>query len=222
MIIYNVKHNFIEIAEHEMKSHLDNKKLKATIFQEETISPFRKRLTSNKTGLVSFVDNNEEINPAHWTNQIENEFIKLRNQTKTLPTYSKLGILSYLMMAIFGFLLFVFIKYADFENSTIGKQNFEKEFLQKPNTNAALILETTRTQKTIPYQIYYVLGIKGDTVLISRPGGVIDLKDKISKFDSNDKRKPIKIYKSELLKKQFKEYGKSNSRRIIEIRKQNE
>lgn len=99
MIIYNVKHNYIEIAENEMKSHLDNRKLKATIYQEETISPFRKKLTANKIGVVSFIDTNEEINPAHWTDQIENEFLNLRDQFKTLPTYSKLGILSYMMMA---------------------------------------------------------------------------------------------------------------------------
>ncbi|MDB9837156.1 hypothetical protein OAC51_09715, partial [Flavobacteriaceae bacterium] len=150
MIIYNVKHNYIEIAENEMKSHLDNRQLKATIYQEETISPFRKKLTANKIGVVSFIDTNEEINPAHWTDQIENEYLNLRDQSKTLPTYSKLGILSYMMMALFGFLLFVFIKYGDFENSTIGKQYFENEFLQNPTTNAALILETTRHQKTIP------------------------------------------------------------------------
>ena len=77
MIIYNVKHNYIEIAENEMKSHLDNRKLKATIYQEETISPFRKKLTANKIGVVSFIDTNEEINPAHWTDQIENEFLNL-------------------------------------------------------------------------------------------------------------------------------------------------
>lgn len=221
MIIYNVKHNFKEIGQYEMDAQLENKKLTATIFQEEIISPFRKRLTSNKTGVVSYT-NGEEINPAHWTDEIEQEFLTLRNQAQLLPTYSKLGPLSYFLMVVFSFLLFILIQYGDFEGSSLGKAKFEKEFLSNPSTNAALILETTRKQKTIPYEVYHILDIKGDTVIVSNPGGMVDLKDKVAKFDANDKRKPLKISKSKMLEKEFQKYGNNESRPIIEIRKESE
>ncbi len=223
MIYYQRQHNFIEIGHYTMASKLNNRSLVATIFQEEIKSPMRKRLTNTKVGLISYADTNEEIEPFLWTDEMENEFIELRNRSRLLPLYSKWGPLFYLLSVIMTFLFILFILNADFKNSAWGSKVYELKFLNDPSTDAALVVETTSNFSSfMPYKTYYVWQMVEDTVFVSPGRNLTNLSQKSGKRDLGNPGKTIKISKSKMLQKVFHEYGKEQSQKIVQIKQQDE